>query len=310
MIENTDTPFWYEAVFTVAARHVERAEALLYKFGALSVTLRDAADQPLLEPKPGEAPLWDFSVITALFSQHENPDVLLRSLRIACAEIAAGVCIARVENRPWERVWMEDCRPMHFGRRLSVYPGHIAPEDTGRVNIVLDPGLAFGTGTHPTTALCLRWLDAQVLSGKTCVDYGCGSGILAVSARRLGARVVHAVDIDTQALIATEQNAQRNGIVSRLHAMTPDGLGPIEADIVLANILSNTIVQLAETLGALVKPGGSLVLSGILREQSEEVRNAFIDAFDFEPEIEAEGWILLVGAKKESIRRAGSTGSG
>lgn len=300
MSEKADSSFWYEAVFTVSRPHVERAESVLYELGALSVTLQDAADQPLLEPAPGEAPLWDFSIVTGLFSQDEDPDAVLRGLRFSLADIAAGVRIARVENRPWERAWMEQYRPMHFGARLSVYPGHIPPDDPARVNIILDPGLAFGTGTHPTTALCLRWLDAQVLDGKTCVDYGCGSGILAVAALKLGAKCVYAVDIDPQALLAARQNAERNGIDSGLRVLAPEKLASVRADIVLANILSNTLIQLAGTLTALVKPGGSLVLSGILREQVEEVRNAFAHVFNFEPQNEAEDWALLA-ARKSSV---------
>ncbi|HEX5055114.1 MAG TPA: 50S ribosomal protein L11 methyltransferase [Gammaproteobacteria bacterium] len=293
----TDNVFWYEAVFTVPERHVEMAESVLYGHGALSVTLQDAADQPLLEPAPGETPLWNLSVVTGLFSQDQDPDALLRSLQSALAGIAGGLRIARVENQPWERAWMEDYRPMHFGRRLSVYPGHIPPDDPERVNIILDPGLAFGTGTHPTTALCLCWLDAREISGKTCVDYGCGSGILAVAALSLGAASVYAVDIDQQALIAAEQNALRNGIASGLHIMSPDKLGRVQADIVLANILSNTIVLLAQTLTDLVRPGGELVLSGILHEQAEQVRGAFAHAFEFEPQYKAEDWVLLAARK-------------
>lgn len=303
MTGNTDNSFWYEAVFTVPAPQVERAESALYGLGALSVTLQDAADQPLLEPAPGESPLWDFSIVTGLFSQHENPDALLRGLQAALSGLAAGVQIIRVENRPWERAWMEHYRPMHFGGRLSVFPSHIPPDDPGRVNIILDPGLAFGTGTHPTTALCLRWLDEQELTGKVCVDYGCGSGILAVAALKLGAGCVYAVDIDPQALTATKDNAQRNGVTSGLHVLAPEKLASMQADIVLANILSNTIIRLAETLAALVSPGGVLVLSGILREQSEEVRTAFARAFNFELRNEAEDWVLLAGRKLSVHKR-------
>jgi ribosomal protein L11 methyltransferase len=294
----TDNLFWYQAIFTMQAQHVELAESVLYDLGALSVILQDAADQPLLEPAPGDTPLWNSSIVTALFGQHENPDNLLLSLQAALGtSVPAGLRITRVENQLWERAWMEHYRPMHFGGRLSIYPSHIPPENPERINIILDPGLAFGTGTHPTTALCLRWLDAQALTGKVCIDYGCGSGILAVAALKLGADCVHAIDIDAQALIATAQNAERNGIVAGLHVATPDKLDFMQVDIVLANILSNTIIQLAGMLAALVRPGGMLVLSGILREQAEAVRQAFSHAFDFEMETEAEGWILLYGVK-------------
>jgi ribosomal protein L11 methyltransferase len=293
-----DNLFWYEAVFTVQAQHVELAESVLYELGALSVTLQDAADQPLLEPAPGETPLWNSSIMTGLFGQEVNPDALLRSLQDALgADVAAGCRLRRVENQVWERVWMEDYRPMHFGRRLSVYPSHITPENPERINIILDPGLAFGTGTHPTTALCLRWLDTQELTGKICIDYGCGSGILAVAALKSGAQCVYAVDIDLQALSATRQNAERNGVASGLSATVADKTGLVQADIVLANILSNTLIQLAKTLTDLVKPGGVLVMSGILREQAAAVRGAFADAFDFELQNTAEDWVLLVARR-------------
>jgi ribosomal protein L11 methyltransferase len=295
----TDTVFWHQAVFAVPAQYVECAEAALYNLGALSVTLQDAGEQPLLEPAPGETPIWNLSVVTGLFPQDKNPDELLQNLHLVLGEvvIADFFEISRVENQEWERAWMRDYGPMHFGRRLSVYPGHIPPEDPERSNIILDPGLAFGTGTHPTTSLCLRWLDAQELTGKICVDYGCGSGILAVAALLLGASRVYAVDIDPQALTATRQNAERNGITFGLQVSMADKLGSVDADIVVANILSNTIIDLAAALTGLVRPGGKLVLSGILCEQSEAVRAAFNQAFDFEMEIEAEGWALLVARK-------------
>jgi ribosomal protein L11 methyltransferase len=298
----TDTVFWHQAVFAVPAQHVEQAESVLYDLGALSVTLQDAGEQPLLEPAPGETPIWNLSVVTGLFPQEKNPDELLQNLHLALGEfvVADFFEISRVENQEWERAWMQDYGPMHFGRRLSVYPSHIPPEDPERINIILDPGLAFGTGTHPTTSLCLRWLDAQELNNKICVDYGCGSGILAVAALMLGAARVYAVDIDPQALIATQQNAERNGITFGLQVSIPDKLGSVGADIVLANILSNTIIDLAAALTGLVRPGGKLVLSGILCEQSEAVRNVFSAAFDFEMEIEAEGWVLLVARKLSS----------
>jgi ribosomal protein L11 methyltransferase len=290
----TDT-FWHQAVFAVPAQQLELAESVLYDLGALSVTLQDAGEQPLLEPAPGETPVWNLSVVTGLFAQDKDPDELLQNLRLALGDfvLADFFEISRVEDQAWERAWMQDYGPMHFGRRLSVYPSHIPLDDPERINIILDPGMAFGTGTHPTTALCLRWLDTQELTGKSCVDYGCGSGILAVAALMLGAARVYAVDIDPQALTATQQNAERNGISFGLQVSMPDKLGSVGADIVMANILSNTIIQLSEVLTALVRPGGKLVLSGILCEQSEAVRQAFIHAFDFEMEIEAEGWIML-----------------
>jgi ribosomal protein L11 methyltransferase len=290
---------WYELVFQADSRHTEKAEEILYESGAVAVTLEDAADQPLLEPKPGETPLWDLSRVTGLFEHNIDPDALLAQLRPQLAGIALDeLRIRNVAEQQWERAWMENYRPMDFGRRLSVYPSHIAPADTSRINLVLDPGLAFGTGTHPTTALCLRWLDEHDLAGKMCIDYGCGSGILAVAALKLGAAEVHAVDIDPQALTATRDNAQRNGIHKNLHTLTPDKLRTPPADIVLANILSNTLVELANTLTALLKPGGKLVMSGILADQAAAVMAAYKKTCAFDKTVEDAGWVLLAATKR------------
>jgi ribosomal protein L11 methyltransferase len=290
---------WIEAIFCTASRDTAFAEAALYEFGALAVTLEDAADQPLLEPKPGEAPLWDLSRVTGLFDQSADPDLLLQQLQTALGAIVCDqLRIQRVAQQQWERAWMEHYQPMDFGRRLSIYPSHITPADPARINIVLDPGLAFGTGTHPTTALCLRWLDAENITGKLCIDYGCGSGILAIAALKLGASSVYGVDIDPQALTASRDNAQRNGLHAGLQLATPDKLPVQQADILLANILSNTIIELADTLLALLKSGGRLVLSGILSEQAADVIAAYETACTFDKTVEDAGWVLLAATKK------------
>ena len=281
------------------ATHVEQVETALLLLGALAITLRDAADQPLLEPGPGELPLWDEIVVNALFALDTDPEHLSQQLREYLA--AAGIDNVGVEwiaDQAWERAWMDRFTPMSFGRRLWIYPSHIAPppaDDT--VNILLDPGLAFGTGTHPTTALCLRWLDSADVSGTTLLDYGCGSGILAIAAAKLGAKQVYACDIDDQALLATKTNAERNGVADRIVCLSPHALPPVQIDIVLANILSRILLQLHDELLRCLRNQGQLVLSGILHDQQQTVLDAYRNEIDFDTPHQLEDWMLLAGVK-------------
>jgi len=276
-------------------------EALLEAEGALSVTVRDAADQPLLEPLPGETPMWDRARVTGLF----EPDCEIRALeqRLAAA-LPAGTVLAieKLADQPWERAWLEHFHPMQFGDRLWVCPEDQAPEglDGKSVVLTMDPGLAFGTGTHATTALCLEWLAMQPLSGKTVVDYGCGSGILGIAALLLGAGQVTAIDHDPQALLATRDNALKNGVERRLLAVSTEGPAPEPADIVVANILATTLMELAAPVTACVRAGGDLVLSGILGDQAAAVADAYRSGFDLDEPAERDGWVLLHGVRKGS----------
>lgn len=280
------------------AGHVE---ALLEAEGALSVTVRDAADQPLLEPLPGETPMWDSARVTGLF----EPDCEIRDLeqRLAAA-LPAGTALAieKLADQPWERAWLEHFRPMQFGDRLWVCPEGQTPEglDGDSVVLAMDPGLAFGTGTHATTALCLEWLAMQPLSGKSVVDFGCGSGILGIAALLLGARQVTAIDHDPQALLATRDNALKNGVEERLMVVGTDGPAPEPADIVVANILATTLMELAAPVTACVRAGGDLVLSGILGGQAAAVADAYRAGFDLDEPAERGDWVLLHGVRKGS----------
>ncbi|MEW6692942.1 MAG: 50S ribosomal protein L11 methyltransferase, partial [Pseudomonadota bacterium] len=205
-----------------------------------------------------------------------------------------------VEDQDWERAWMDQFQPLRFGEKLWIVPSWIEAPDAEAVNILLDPGLAFGTGTHPTTALCLEWLDGADMAGKTVLDYGCGSGILAIAALKLGATDAWGIDIDPQALTATRDNAARNGIeASRLHTGLPGAL-PKDAlfDVLLANILMGPLIELAPTLTGHVRPGGRLVLSGLLGEQAEEVMAAYAADFDFDPPALKEGWARLTALRR------------
>jgi ribosomal protein L11 methyltransferase len=272
----------------------ELAEQACFEAGAASVTLTDAADDAILEPAPGELRLWPHTVLKALFpAETAGPATLVR-LAAALGVPADRIRAEHVRNRIWEREWLRDFRPMRFGRRLWIVPHHEAPpDDPVAVVVRLDPGLAFGTGTHPSTALCLTWLDAHLQPGCTVIDYGCGSGVLAVAAVKLGARIAHGYDIDPQALIATRDNAAANDVADRVvvHEQL-EGL-PATADVLVANILAGTLIELAPALCARLAPGGRLVLAGILRQQVHEVRAAFAPLHPVRVFAERDDWAAL-----------------
>jgi ribosomal protein L11 methyltransferase len=272
-------------------------EDALFELGAVSVTLEDAADDPVLEPAPGATPLWPTVVVKALFDAGSSPD----AIRSALVQALPGAPDPRFEllaDKAWEREWLKDFRPMRFGRRLWVCPGGMAAGDADAIRVELDPGLAFGTGTHPTTALCLEWLDAQSLDGRQVVDYGCGSGILAIAALRLGAQRIVAMDIDPQALRATRENAARNGVLARLEVTADPALATASADVLLANILAGPLVELAPRFAQAVRPGGLLALSGLLAEQAAAVTAAYQPWFDIGTTATREGWTLLAGRRR------------
>jgi ribosomal protein L11 methyltransferase len=267
-------------------------EDALFELGAVAVTLEDAADDPVLEPGPGETPLWPTVLVKALFDADTDPAALARAL----AEALPDGPTPRFEvlaDQAWERVWLEDFRPMRFGRRLWVCPGGLPAGAADAIRIELDPGLAFGTGTHPTTALCLEWLDGQDLADCSVVDYGCGSGILAVAAAKLGAANVVAVDIDPQALIATRDNALRNRVAGALTVTGELALAPRGADVVLANILAGPLIELAPRFAEALVPGGRLALSGLLPGQADAVTAAYRPWFHIETITTRDGWVLL-----------------
>jgi ribosomal protein L11 methyltransferase len=272
-------------------------EDALFELGAVSVTLEDAADDPVLEPAPGATPLWPTVVVKALFDAGSSPD----AIRSALAQALPGAPNPRFEllaDKAWEREWLKDFRPMRFGRRLWVCPGGMTAGEADAIRVELDPGLAFGTGTHPTTALCLEWLDAQSLDGRQVVDYGCGSGILAIAALRLGAQRIVAMDIDPQALRATRENAARNGVLARLEVTADPALATASADVLLANILAGPLVELAPRFAQAVRPGGLLALSGLLAEQAAAVTAAYQPWFDIGTTATREGWTLLAGRRR------------
>lgn len=293
---------WLQIRFTVAQDQALLLEAALENAGALAVTLDDAGDDPLLEPAPDTLPLWSGVRLTALFEEDARSGDQVRALAERLG--AKGLTpprIERLEDRPWERVWLDDFHPTRFGRRLWVCPKGQRPPDPDGIVVDLDPGLAFGTGHHPTTALCLEWLDGAELEGRTLLDYGCGSGILAIAALKLGATHAIGMDHDPQAIEATRANAVANGVAERLSPCRPEDLGTLAdrlpADLVVANILAGPLVELAPTLLRNLRPGGDLVLSGVLADQVPAVSAAYTPAVEWGPVRTQEDWALIAGVR-------------
>jgi ribosomal protein L11 methyltransferase len=289
---------WLQLIVKSSEHQAERLSELLSEAGAASVTLRDAADQPLYEPPPGETPLWENIEIIALFAADQQIEPVIEHLHQALAPAPLPVWkLEPLEDKDWQNEWIKHFKPMQFGRRLWICPSWTAPPDPTAANIMLDPGLAFGTGTHPTTALCLQWLDENISGGETVIDYGCGSGILALAALKLGANHVWAVDNDPQALLASGNNAKNNQLDTRLTLCTPDTLPAMAADILLANILAKPLLQLAPIFVTLLKPGGHVVLSGLLGNQVEMIKQRYKQWFQLEPPAQQDDWARIHGIK-------------
>jgi len=290
---------WVQIKIETSAGYTKQIENLLMELGSAAVTLEDSADQPLFEPPPGELPLWEKTRVIGLFEAMANMDLIVAALKNTITQTPfPPYRIEPLEDKDWEREWMDSFKPMQFGSRLWVCPGWLEVPDPGAVNLRLDPGLAFGTGTHETTALCLEWLEKQPLEGKTLIDYGCGSGILGIAAALLGCREVWAVDNDPQALWATRENAARNQVDHRLQVYSPDTLPAIQADILVANILSGPLKTLAARLGRYVRPAGDIALSGILTNQSEELLDRYSHWFSMSKPVGKKGWVRLSGTRK------------
>jgi ribosomal protein L11 methyltransferase len=287
-------PF-YEIEFPLASLSQDLLEAVLEEIGALSVTYVDSTDaDPVLEPKPGEIRLWRDTRVRALFDQASEPLLSLKKLSVAFgAQVAEHARVRGVADQAWERVWLDCWKPMRFGRRLWVYPTTAeAPADCDAVIVRLDPGLAFGTGSHATTALCLKVLDSLELAGRTLIDYGCGSGLLGIAALKLGAARVIAVDIDPQALTATRDNAARNGVAE--HITVQDGGTALpQVHCVVANILAGPLIELAPRLSAACERGGHLILSGLLRSQTDAVSAAYASGFDTLEVLTQDDWCCI-----------------
>lgn len=291
---------WLQLHYPCEQSQVELIEEVLLALGAYSVSLTDAADEPLFEPPPGATPLWQQMTVTALFAADTDQDALLLQLADQVGELPHGLLLEPLADKPWERVWMDDFHPMQFGKRLWIVPSWTEAPDPEAVNLRLDPGLAFGTGTHETTSLCLTWLEGLDLTGKTVLDFGCGSGVLAIAALLLGAKEVYACDIDPQALLATRENAKLNGVEQRLHCMLPEALPAQQYDVVVANILAEPLVELAPQLLNYCLPHGVFGLSGILLDQAHSVRNAYTTGAILEPDTQLGEWVLVQGQRHDT----------
>lgn len=284
-------PAWLQ--ITASTRHAELAEAVFEHWSAEAVTVLDAGAEMAVEYSPNEQPAFEASRVVGLFPDTTAAEPIIADLQAALgaeAEIAGDA----LENQDWARAWLAQHPPLRFGDRLWIAPhGAAVDADAGAAVVRLDPGLAFGTGTHPTTALCLEWLAAADLRGAHVLDYGCGSGILAIAAAALGAASVTAVDIDPQAVRATRDNAERNDLGARIHTPAIDDIGAVHFDIVLANILAKPLIALAPTLTAHAALGGALVLSGLLARQATAVQNAYADTFMFSDGAARGDWMRL-----------------
>ncbi|MDJ0750881.1 MAG: 50S ribosomal protein L11 methyltransferase [Woeseiaceae bacterium] len=294
---------WRQFVMDLDALNPAIVERAFLQLGAASVTLTDAGDEPVLEPGPGETPLWSNTRITGLFPGDADLDAFARELRATLGiETLPEHRIEVLENRAWEREWLRDFRPMQFGRRLWICPSGQAVGDKDAVVVRLDPGLAFGTGTHVTTALCLEWLDGLDLDGCNVLDYGCGSGVLAIAALKLGCSAATAMDIDPQALTATGENARNNAVADNLAIRA--GAGEISGhfDVVIANILAGPLVEFADSITSHVAEDGILALSGVLCEQADEVLMTYEPWIDFEEPVfreqDGQKWSRLAGRKR------------
>jgi len=296
---------WLELSLTLHATQQASVEAALEDLGALSITLRDAnADTPderaIFEPGVGELPLWNEIVLLALFDSNTDHSGLLHALADAVPDLAPDrIAFREVEDQDWTRAWMDTYKPMRFGARLWIYPSTIEPPaDDDAVVVHLDPGLAFGTGTHPTTALCLEWLDAIDVAGKTVIDFGCGSGVLAIAALKLGALRAIGVDNDAQAIEASRANAERNGVGDRIDLYLPEGFPPMRQEIFIANILAGPLADLAPQFAACTSACGLLALSGILAGQEDELIACYGEWFDDLAVAQREDWIRISGRRR------------
>ncbi|MBA6262320.1 MAG: 50S ribosomal protein L11 methyltransferase [Colwellia sp.] len=290
---------WIQLRLSANEETSEKYSDWLSACGAQAVTFIDAQDTPIYEPLPGDEVIyWHNTVVMGLFDASHDMDKTLTYLKsIHPDRNDMAYKLEQLEDKDWEREWMDNFHPMKFGDRLWICPSWRDVPDPDAVNVMLDPGLAFGTGTHPTTALCLTWLDGLDLVGKTVVDFGCGSGILSLAALKLGAKKVIGIDIDPQALQASKANAERNGIEDRLALFLPKDQPNLKADVVVANILAGPLRELAPTIIEFVAPNGQLALSGVLEEQANELQNIYGQWCEMDAIAVQDEWVRLSGKK-------------
>ncbi|MCW8879430.1 MAG: 50S ribosomal protein L11 methyltransferase [Kangiellaceae bacterium] len=291
---------WLQLRLNTTEQFAEQVGDALMEIGALSVTLMDAEDVPILEPAPGETPLWQNVHMMILFDADSDTGQILEDWRNhSLSKQTDNEKFELLEDKDWEREWMDRFEPMRFGERLWICPSWKPIPEPDAVNVMLDPGLAFGTGTHPTTSLCLAWLEGLDLEGKTIIDYGCGSGILAIAALKLGAKKAYAVDIDSQAITATLDNAKRNGIQNELLEVgKPDLINGVQSEVVVANILAGPLKELAAQISAHCQTRGRLALSGLLDSQADDIQTTYAQWFEMDPAVFEQEWSRLSGIKR------------
>ena len=296
MSNNTD---WIQIKLRTTNQSADTIAELLEQLGALAVSYTDAEDSPILEPKPGERRLWPNTEVTGLLEQGTDPKPILAVLKQLLGDHIPMVATT-LEDKNWIRAWMDQFKPLKFGQHLWICPSWLSVDEKDSVVVMLDPGLAFGTGTHPTTSLCLSYLDSLDLKDKDILDYGCGSGILAIAALKLGEKSATGVDIDEQALIASKENAKRNGVEDKLQLVmgTDKKLDLPQFPITVANILAGPLAELEPIIASLTQSGGKLALSGILTEQADSVIEAYSKDFVMNKVKDLDGWALLTGTKK------------
>lgn len=291
---------WIQLRVTTTEEKAEQVSDMLMGWGAQAVSFLDAHDTPIYEPMPGEVIYWTNTVVVGLFDAEHPMDKVVNQLKqVSFFKGEPNFKLEQLEDKDWEREWMDNFHPIKFGQRLWVCPSWRDIPDPTAVNVMLDPGLAFGTGTHPTTALCMQWLDATVKPEQTVVDFGCGSGILGIAALKLGAKRVVGVDIDPQAIEASTANAKRNNVEGQIELYLPQAQPKdFQADVVVANILAGPLAELKDIISAYVKPGGLLALSGILESQAQSVMDAYSDEFSFDPIAVQDEWVRLSARKQ------------
>ena len=298
---------WLQIHITVDQAQVDFTETLLLSLGAVSVTLDDAEDQALLEPLPGETPLWNKVIVTGIYQQDDSEQIDVDSLVKFVQEQLpeAPVRFDELEDQAWERAWMDYYEPIQIADKFWIVPEWLEAPDAEATNIKLDPGLAFGTGNHASTFLCLQWLGSVDLKDKVVVDYGCGSGILGVAALLLGAKKVYATDIDPQAVLATQQNAELNGVLDRLYVGLPEEFNAEfksqQADVLVANILAAPLMALAPEFAKLLKADGQFALAGVIEEQVADVSEVYQEFFDIlNIEKREENWCRISGKRHKA----------
>lgn len=296
---------WLQIHLTVDQAQVDYTETLLSSLGAVSVTLDDAENQELLEPLPGETPLWNKVIVTGIYAQEDDEEIDVAALEtfIKAQMPDAPLRSEFLEDQEWERTWMDAYEPIQIGEKYWIVPEWMEAPEADAVNIKLDPGLAFGTGNHASTFLCLQWLGKTDVKDKVVIDYGCGSGILGVAALLLGAKKVYATDIDPQAVLATKQNAELNGVLDKLYVGLPEEFNAEfkdqQADVLLANILAGPLMSLAPEFSTLIKSAGEFALAGVIKEQVDDVSSVYSEFFDIlEVEEREEHWCRISGKRQ------------